>query len=77
MRVSSLNTVNTLISLTAFLLSHVRRNSSLTGIKECIVRHRHLKIVYKWALHFSTLAITCFNYSKKLFQAAIIILQHY
>ena len=33
--------------------------------------HTHLKIVFKWVLHFSTLVATRFDSSKKLFQAAI------
>ena len=40
-------------------------------IKECIVTHTHLKIVFKWAVHFSTLAITRFNSATKLFQSKI------
>ena len=32
---------------------------------------KHLKIAFKWAVHFSTLAITRFNSSTKLLQAAI------
>ena len=30
--------------------------------------HTHLKIAFKWAVHFST---SCFNIGTKLFQAAI------
>jgi len=33
--------------------------------------HAHLKFVFKWALHFSALAITHFNSGTKLFQATI------
>ena len=36
-----------------------------------IVTHMHLKIVFKWALHFSKLAITRFNSDTKLLQATI------
>jgi len=36
-----------------------------------IVTHTHLKIVFKWALHFSKLAITRFNSDTKLLQATI------
>ena len=39
--------------------------------KERMITHMHLKIVLKWAVHFSTLAITRFSSAKKLFQAAI------
>ena len=33
--------------------------------------HTHFKIVFKWAVHFITLAITRFNSAKKFFQATI------
>ena len=32
-----------------------------------IVTHMHLRIVFKWAMHFSKLVITRFNSSTKLF----------
>ena len=32
----------------------------------------HLTFVFKWAVHFSTLAVKLFNSSTKLFQAIIV-----
>ena len=32
--------------------------------------HTHLQIVFKWALHFSTLVTTRFNSATKLVEAA-------
>ena len=49
------------ISLIVILLSHVRRDLSLRNTY--VVMNIHLKIVFKWALNFSTLAITYFNSS--------------
>ena len=39
--------------------------------KNWLMRVKGLKIMFKWALYFSTLLITHFNSSTKLFQAAI------
>ena len=40
--------------------------------EEHIVMDTHLTFAFKWAVHFSTLAVKLFNSSTKLFQALIV-----
>ena len=60
-----LNTVNTLCS---FIKSPEKGLITKEGIRSNAYAFTNC---FKWALHFSTLVITCFDSSTKLFQAVI------
>ena len=63
------NTVNTIII--SLLEVFELREKGLTTEENIAIAYTHLEIIFKWALHFGTLAITRFNSKPQL------IPQHY